>query len=113
MYKELRKYGSTPKAWASPFFNSHTSLIHTLKIHSLARDIRWRQISIRLIHQAKVLDAGCGLGEWVIFLSKKGLRPCGLDYSDEMISFLKNNHPEQEWFKGTIQDIPVSSEIFD
>ena len=113
MYKEMRKYGSTPQAWANPFFKSYISLIHTLKIHLLTRDIRWRQIAQRLPKAARVLDAGCGMGEWVVFMSKKGLHPCGLDFSGEMISFLKLKHPEQEWKQGIVQDMPFPSDSFD
>jgi ubiquinone/menaquinone biosynthesis C-methylase UbiE len=113
MYKELREYGSTSGVWANPFLKSSIPLIEELKIRSLKKDIRWQQIAKRLPSGAKVLDAGCGLGEWVIFMSEKGLRPCGLDYSQEIISFLKNRYPKQQWQQGIIQDLPFPSESFD
>ena len=38
----------------------------------------------------KVIEAGCGLGRFVFYLGKLGIEIEGLDFSDDLISYLKN-----------------------
>jgi len=113
MYKELRNYGSDPDVWAKPLFSGRIPLIDALRIRFISKDIRWKYIEGKLSSGAKVLDAGCGLGEWVIFMSRKGLRPIGMDYSQKLISFLESRFPKQQWKRGAVQDLPFSPGDFD
>jgi len=58
----------------------------------------------------KVLEAGCGLGRYVFYLSKFGIDIIGLDFSDATVKFL-NKWSEENNFnstisKGNVCDLP-------
>ena len=40
---------------------------------------------------ARMLDGGCGLGEWTVNLSRLGYRVLGLDISEETVTLLWNS----------------------
>jgi SAM-dependent methyltransferase len=46
---------------------------------------------------AKVLDIGCGTGVKAKYLSAKGLKVLGLDFSEQMINIAKREVPEAEF----------------
>src|SRR5437773_1089824 len=103
MYKELRPSGgdgqvSTPEFWAA----------------NLARSGRltpWRRFRMRFTGEldaflrhlprgGRVLDAGCGFGEWVMMLRSFGFRAEGLDYSPELVDRLRREYPDVTWMVG-------------
>ncbi len=67
----------------------------------------------QLFPKGKVLDAGCGMGQYVIFLSQEGYECSGLDYSSDTISKNKLSHPELEWVTGDITKLPFPDSIFE
>lgn len=52
---------------------------------------------------ARVLDGGCGLGDWVIALEREGFRVTGLDLSRKTIEQLQARFPECEFRAGDIR----------
>ncbi len=115
MYVETRRaeetVASTPQLWAETFrrsvgFSSRARLAFSL-------DPRWRLIRRYLPAGSRVLDAGCGLGEWVEFLCGHGYRAEGFDYSDELIRRVKGLHPGRRWCLGTTQSLPYLDVSFD
>ncbi len=57
----------------------------------------------RLTKGSRILDGGCGLGDWVLALGQQGFRPIGLDISDKTIAQLKEHFPEAEFRSGDIR----------
>lgn len=112
MYTEHRHVGTSPEMWAENFLGK-PSLSQRLHHLRLRRDPRWREIRRRVAPGAAVLDAGCGLGEWVNFLGEQGYQATGLDYSADLVKALSLAHPAQRWIHGPVQQIPVDDGAFD
>ena len=60
-----------------------------------------------------MLDAGCGFGEWVCFLSQRGYHAEGLDFSRELISRLRASYPDLTWQNGDVRRMPYADAAFD
>lgn len=76
-------------------------------------DERWKWIRSYLPKKSRILDAGCGAGEWVDFLNINGYQAEGLDYSKDLINKLKEHKPQYHWYNGNILDIPIENNEFD
>jgi SAM-dependent methyltransferase len=59
-----------------------------------------------------ILDAGCGRGDWVAFLTKQGYEATGLDYSVEMTEFNRRHYPNCKFMAGRIQAMPFPDDQF-
>lgn len=57
----------------------------------------------QLPKEAKIMDAGCGLGDWVIALSREGFKVTGLDLSRRAIELLKERFPASDFLRGDIR----------
>jgi len=63
--------------------------------------------------EAKVLEAGCGLGQVVIALRARGFDCVGLDYAIQTVNLLNEKLDEKVFHHGDIRDIPFPSSYFD
>ena len=115
MYTESRPasgdVATTPAVWAKTFEHSTPYTLGTSV--SMRLDSRWRLISRYVPQRARVLDAGCGFGEWVEFLARRGYHAEGLDYSSELIARLRNTYPNRTWSEGRTQSMPYADATFD
>ncbi len=73
----------------------------------------WRAVQRRIPDRARFLDAGCGAGEWIDFLSSHGYPATGLDYCDQTIERNRKACPTACWVSGTIQNMPFVEAEFD
>lgn len=112
MFTEHRLVGTSPGMWADNFLGkrSVSERLHQLRMRA---DPRWREIQRRVPQGAAVLDAGCGLGEWVEFLGRQGYRATGLDYSEDLVNALSRFNPARRWIHGSVQAIPAPDAGFD
>ena len=76
-------------------------------------DRRWLEIKKRMKINDYILDAGCGMDQWVWFLNAKGFQVSGLDYSQQLVLLLKKQMPQYIWVQGPIQAIPLQDKSFD
>lgn len=67
----------------------------------------------KLKPQARILDGGCGLGDWVLALRNKGFDMVGLDLSQKTIDQLKTRFPEVEFVAGDIRKTQFLPSYFD
>ena len=65
----------------------------------------------RLPKGSRILDGGCGMGDWVLWLTRAGYPTVGLDVSKVTIGKLKQMFPDMEFAVGDIRDtgLPVNS----
>jgi len=61
---------------------------------------------------ARILEAGCGMGQWVVYLDKLGYEITGLDYSEPTIRKLNITFPNQKFVVGDVTDLQYDNESF-
>jgi SAM-dependent methyltransferase len=62
---------------------------------------------------SRILDGGCGLGDWVVWLTRAGFPTLGLDVSQVTIGKLKQMFPEAEFAVSDIRETGLPDESFD
>jgi len=67
----------------------------------------------RLSSNAKILDAGCGLGEWTAFLSQENYETVGLDLSFPTLRRLQETYPEVDFVCGSVLSTSFPASHFD
>ena len=63
--------------------------------------------------QAKLLEAGCGLGQVVLAMRARGFDCYGLDLAESVIANLSRNFPGVPFHQGDIRKLPYSDASFD
>lgn len=67
----------------------------------------------RMPKGSRLLDGGCGLGEWTAYLSKAGYPTVGLDLSVETVAQLRTVFPDQDFRVGDIRSTEIPDDTFD
>ena len=83
------------------------------------RRLRFRE-EYRILHKylwpqqgAEVLDGGCGLGEWAVFLAESGFKITALDISPTVVERMQEVHPEIKAIAGDVRDTGFADDAFD
>ena len=67
----------------------------------------------RMPKGARLLDGGCGLGDWTLFFSRRGHPTLGLDISRATVAKLNELFPEGEFVLGDIRHTGLPDDSFD
>jgi len=67
----------------------------------------------RLPDGARLLDGGCGLGDWTVYFSRNGNPTVGLDLSRSTIDKLHSLFPDVEFVAGDIRDTGFEEASFE
>jgi SAM-dependent methyltransferase len=67
----------------------------------------------RLPAGSRVLDAGCGLGAWTVFLTDRGFDAVGMDISVRTISTLHAVLPDHQFVVGDVRSTGLPDRMFD
>ncbi len=67
----------------------------------------------RLPAGSRLLDGGCGLGEWVRYYTTRGFDVTGLDLSRETVQRLQASYPGHRFVAGDIRSIAYADGAFD
>lgn len=67
----------------------------------------------RLPKGARILDGGCGLGDWTLYLNSVGFSTVGLDLSRKTVQQLQDRFPETEFADGDIRNTGFADASFD
>jgi len=62
---------------------------------------------------ARILDGGCGLGHWTLFLEQQKFKPTGLDLSKDAIGKLQELFPQSDFMHGDIRSLDCSDNSYD
>jgi SAM-dependent methyltransferase len=57
----------------------------------------------RMAKGSRILDGGCGLGDWVLALDREGFLTTGLDISEKTVAQLQHRFPEADFRSGDIR----------
>lgn len=74
--------------------------------------ILWPYLS-RLPKGSRVLDGGCGVGDWVLWLTRAGYPTVGLDVSRLTVGKLQQMFPDMEFAVGDIRETGFADASFD
>src|SRR5438309_5035822 len=106
MFAESRSVSSTPDNWRARFGDfRRVTPWGALRIRLMPE---WRLIQRHIPRGARVLDAGCGIGDWAHLMTKSGRHVTGVDYSAAMVRRLERHYPNQAWKVGDVRDIPAA-----
>ena len=67
----------------------------------------------RLRPGSRILDGGCGLGEWTVYLSQRGYEVTGLDISEQTVARLQGWFPEHRFSVGDLRRTCFTDGFFD
>jgi SAM-dependent methyltransferase len=62
---------------------------------------------------SRILDGGCGLGEWTVYVSQQGFDVTGLDISELTVSRLQAWFPQQQFHAGDLRRTSFQDASFD
>jgi len=62
---------------------------------------------------SRLLEAGCGAGRWVRFLSDVGYKVTGLEYSDDTVQMVRKVWPDIDVKQGDCEASPFQANSFD
>ncbi|MGA6992778.1 MAG: methyltransferase domain-containing protein [Candidatus Deferrimicrobiaceae bacterium] len=58
---------------------------------------------------APILEAGCGLGAWVVYLGDRGYDIAGIDHDEKVVYRLKEWRPSLKISRGDIRELPYEN----
>jgi SAM-dependent methyltransferase len=93
----LHKTGYKATGWGNPIIQHHNFLLAT-EIDGLSDGMR-------------ILDVGCGLGDFYPFLKEKGFQVeyTGIDICPNMVAMAKERHPDAAFFLADLLDQPFET----
>ncbi|MBF0215756.1 MAG: class I SAM-dependent methyltransferase [Candidatus Omnitrophica bacterium] len=110
--KAVRTDEATRKAWRENWEEIDIATI--MGIFTYPRVIKIKDTVISYLPRGgSVLEAGCGLGPWVIKLRGMGYDISGVDYDDECMRKIREYDPSQKVSTADIRDLPFGSGSFD
>jgi ubiquinone/menaquinone biosynthesis C-methylase UbiE len=115
--KREKGQGHSPQEWAKILGIGKKSLLNDRYLkrsnNRLCRSRLWKAMRKWLRPGTSLLDAGCGMGQWVHFFHGQEIAAVELDFSEEMISTLRNRFPRYTWIHGCVQNIALPDDSFD
>lgn len=91
--------------WINEDFWEHLQLCDRQTIGPLFE--RW------LPKSGRILEAGCGMGRWVVWLRRRGFHVVGVDLSDEALRRLCRHVPDTPVARADLFAIPAADATFD
>jgi SAM-dependent methyltransferase len=66
-----------------------------------------------LTPKSEVLEAGCGMGRWIVYLRERGHNVIGIDYSRNAVTSIKEYDGSIRLNLGDVMDLPYKDDTFD
>ena len=96
------------------YWDTHWGEISVYEVVESARNSQFLSIfARRLSPHYLILEAGCGLAQWVKVLDEKGFNILGIDWSTCTIKRAKQCYPELKLLVGDVLDLPLRDNSLD
>lgn len=102
-----------PKTNNNPWHDYWNKTSILKEVNSCQTDELWGIIKAYIKPNDKIIDAGCGLGRWVIYLSSKGYNIIGIDNLGEAIDILKKFDKKLKLKIAGVDKLPFPDNSFD
>jgi ubiquinone/menaquinone biosynthesis C-methylase UbiE len=104
--------------WDSFYHDTDTDVSLAIKESIRTHQMRiTREILNKRISRGKILEAGCGVGNWVMILENMGWNVFGVDISlrslQKAASFANKNNKKVQFLMGDLRSIPCKENSFD
>jgi SAM-dependent methyltransferase len=91
----------------SDFWDAHWENVDTeTTVKNLGGSLLARAIEEYLPKEGKILEGGCGLGQWVLYFREKGYDIVGRDFAEDTIERVKARFPDLPVETGNILVLP-------
>lgn len=114
LLKIYRKRANLPQFWETHW----RSYLKEFPLNTLYSSILGNSPLVKLFKKylpkkGKIIEAGCGLGQYVYFLKEKGYDIEGVDFAIETINFVKTHYPELPVKVGNIFKLDYPDNFFE
>ena len=82
-------------------------------LEDLEQSTIWALLQSHLPQGGRILEAGCGTGQWVRLLASKGYNAYGIDFSERTVRASKTKWPDLELVVGDLRSMPYQDGFFD
>lgn len=101
----------TKEAWCENWIN--TDIETVIEIFNYPRVKKFLDVIVDYLPKGgRILEAGCGLGPWVIKLGMLGYKMVGIDYQQECINKIKAYDDTLEVYTADVRSIPFEVNYF-
>ncbi|MBA2536965.1 MAG: methyltransferase domain-containing protein [Actinobacteria bacterium] len=104
-YRTRADAGYWSRHWAGQ------SLEHLLAVAATSQLTRFLERHIKRGH--RVIEAGCGLGQYVIYFAERGARVTGVDFSEEAVATHRSAFPASDVVVADLTRLPFPDSSFD
>lgn len=95
------------------FWDSHWEDVNIeVAVKNLSGSFLARVMEKYLPKKGKILEGGCGVGQWVLYLKGKGYDIVGVDFAEDTIKRVKQRFPDLPIKNGDILDLPFPDKWF-
>ncbi len=110
IYKYDRPGFDRVKAWSDRYRTMYAS---QKSVGEYQQQSFWPELKKRLEQDGMYLDAGCGIGGWVLFLNESGYKTEGIDPNSGAIRAMAEYDPDLSLKIASTSAIPYKNEQFD
>src|SRR4030042_3032670 len=100
------------KLYTGDYYSNHTDHYQKLDL-ALIPSFTWIKNALHPLRNEKILDAGCGTGYLLNFITSKTAVGIGIDISEDAINTARNRYPHLIFKTGELTKLPFADNSFD
>ena len=104
-FRQRADEGFWSRQWAQ------TSLADLLAVAEVSAITRFLERHVQ--PGRRVVEGGCGLGQYVAYFQRQGVRIVGVDYSESALAAHRERFPESDLCRADLAELPFDDQSFD